>query len=97
MNGESYINLISNEKEYKARPVFDTTNIQKLIDSVLNDDENFYSEQLTKFWIERIKSINGVEHDVVVGDKHMSGVYINLLHWIVYANNLKALKLLLTN
>lgn len=49
MNGESYINLISNEKEYKARPVFDTTNIQKLIDSVLNDDENFYSEQLTKF------------------------------------------------
>ncbi len=64
---------------------------------MISDDEATYTKLLTEFWIEKIKSINGVEKNVTVGDKQMSGVYINLLHWIVYSNNLKALRLLLTN
>lgn len=97
MNGESYINLIENEKAFKSWPLFDSSNIQWLIDSVINNEESVFTELLTRYRIEKVKSINGVEKNITVGDKQMSGVYINLLHWAVYTNNLKALKLLLTN
>ena len=50
---------------------------------------------LTSSRISDLRDVIGWKDDVIMGDKHMNGEALNIVHWAVYKNNLFALKLLL--